>query len=336
MGAVGQGGDAGGGHLAVLAVVKADHGHILRDGDAPLHQLGHQTAGDLVVVAHHRRIAGEDLLQVLDPRSVQKQGLLGLRAVPEDLLVLEGEAQGAQGVGIAGVALVALDVVVFEDARDALVALLVEIVHQHPAACGVVVQHREAVGELGVVAVHKDQGDPPVDQPAVQVQVGVGQAGLGPLHQHPVQGGQVQKGIEHLPLVGHLVLGGKEQGGAVVVGEDVFHLSQNAGEDVVADVGGDDRDRAVGHGGRLGPVPDVGAAALPALNQPLRDQQGQGLPHGLAADLKLLAQELFGGQKHALLVDSVQNIGPERVRHHLIFGCHGTSPSSRGFQLNPA
>ena len=84
-----------------------------------------------------------------------------------------------------------------------------------------------------------------------------------------------------------------------MVGEDVFHLSQNAGEDVVADVGGDDRDRAVGHGGRLGPVPDVGAAALPALNQPLRDQQGQGLPHGLAADLKLLAQELFGGQKHA-------------------------------------
>ena len=162
MGAVGQGGDAGGGHLAVLAVVKADHRQVAGDGDPLAQEVGDEAAGDLVVIAHHRVVILRQTLQEPGAGLVGEEGVLGLGAVPQDLLVLEGQLQGAQLVGVAGIALVALNVVGFEDAGDLPAAPLIEVVDQHPAAPVVVVQNGQGAGELRIVAVHKDQGNPPV------------------------------------------------------------------------------------------------------------------------------------------------------------------------------
>ena len=134
---------------------------------------------------------------------------------------------------------------------------------------------------------------------------------------------QSQQGLKDLALVGYLVLGGEQQGGAVVLGEDIFHLPQDAGENVVADIGCDHRDGAVGHGLGEGQVPDVGTAALAALDEPLGGQQGQGLAHRLAADLKALTQGLLRGEEHGVPVGPVQNGLAQGLGHHLIFERHG-------------
>ena len=114
------------------------------------------------------------------------EGFSGLGVVPADLSVLHGEAQVPEGLGVAGIAQGALYVVYLEDAGDVLVALPVEMLHQELSTAVVVGQHRRDVGQLGVGAVDEDQADPPLDQLLVQVQVGVGQGRLAPLHQDPV------------------------------------------------------------------------------------------------------------------------------------------------------
>ena len=134
----------------------------------------------------------------------------------------------------------------------------------------------------------------------------------------------VQQGGEDLPLVGHQVLGGVQGEGAVVGGQHRLNLPQNAGEDIITNVSGDN-----GHGAAatLVPLGQMGAAALTALNESLGGQQAQRLPHGLAADLELAAQSLLGGQKHGFIVLSRLDFPAQGVCDRLIFGAHNVPPS---------
>ena len=69
--------------------------------------------------------------------------------IPEHMPVVYAEPQVSQPVRIPGVALVALDVVVFEDACDLSVTFAVEVAHKFAPAPVVVVQDRESTFELG-------------------------------------------------------------------------------------------------------------------------------------------------------------------------------------------
>ena len=169
--------------------------------------------------------------------------------------------------------------------------------------------------------MHENQGDPPVHQPLIEPDVGVGEPRLGALHQHAVQMLHLQQGQQDLSFVGELVPGGKEQGGAVVLRADGLDLPQDAGKDVVADISRDHGDGESAAGRRLLPLPDMGAAALPPVDQPLCLQKGEGLPHRLPADLILGAERLFRGQGPGIL--SLQDAGPQRVGDHLILWIHG-------------
>ena len=204
-------------------------------------------------------------------------------------------------------------------------SLSIEILHQHPAARRVVVQNVQGVRQLLIVAVHEHQRDPLLHQLLIELDVRIGEAGLRALHEHAVQLLHLQQGRQDLALVGELVLRREQQRGAVVLRTDGFDLAQDAGEDIVADVGRHHCDGAMGPGGALLLLTDVGAAALLAVDELFRFQQGQRLAHRLTAHLKLRAQRQLRGQ--GLLVRPVQNPLPERFCHHLIFWIHPQAPS---------
>ena len=159
----------------------------------------------------------------------------------------------------------ALDVVRFEHAADAGTALVRQVAGQHQAPVVVGVQDKVGFRQVGVVAVDKHEGDIFRRQLPVQVQVRVGQRTLGGLHQNAVHR-LLQQAGKNLPLVGHPVLGSEDGGGTLLPAQHILYLPQNAGENVVADIGDNDSNIIVAGGG-LGGAENVGAAAPFGLNQ---------------------------------------------------------------------
>ena len=106
---------------------------------------------------------------------------------------------------------------------------------------------------------------------------------------------------------------------------DRFGLAQDAGKDIVADVGRDYGDVVAAPRGRLLPPADMRAAALPPLDQMLCLQQGQRLAHGLPAHPEAGAERLLSGQR--LLIYAFLDIGAELFRHALVFWDHTASPA---------
>ncbi len=200
--------------------------------------------------------------------------------------------------------------------------LLVEISHQHPAAAVVVGQDGGDGGQLWISAVDEDQAHPPIDQLLIQVQIGVGQGGLAPLHQYAVQILDGQQGLEDLALDRDLILGGEEEGGAAVGGKDPLHPPEDPREDVVIDIGGDHRDRTVQKGLRPDPFPQVGSAALPAGDQPLVLQHRQGPADRLPADLEPLAEGVLRREELLAAVYAILDLLAQRVGDGLIFRRH--------------
>jgi len=141
--------------------------------------------------------------------------------------------------------------------------------------------------------VKKDHGDIGPGQLVVEIQVGVWQGGLGPLHNQAAYR-LAEKPLENLPLLVRRVPGGKEHGGVVALSEKLLHVLEDGGEDVVVNIGGHDGDAAAAPDQRLRQHP--GAAALPLFNEAQLHQALQRLPHSLAADLVALGQFLFRGQ----------------------------------------
>ena len=321
---VGEGGDAGRRHLAVLAVVKADDRDVPRDGETVPACIARKTRRDLVVVADDRAAGGDDLVHARLGKAVLQKAVLLVGAVPENVVVLQRQAELLHGVQISGEALPALDVVIFKNAGDFPVPLAVQIIHQHAPARGVVVQHREGAGQRLVVAVHENHGNALFHQLPVEPDVGIGKPGLGPLHQNAVELLHLQQRLKDLPLIGKLVLRGEKKGRAVVLRAYRLDLAQDAGEDIVADIGGDDGDRAPPAKDRLPPLADVRAAALPPVDQALRLQQRQSLPDRLAAHLKPGAEQLL--RRERLLVCPVPDPRPERLGHDLILWIHKRTP----------
>lgn len=109
---------------------------------------------------------------------------------------------------------------------------------------------------------------------------------------------------------------------AVVGGENGFDLPEDRGENIVADISSNYCYGPPGRSGGFTGIKNVRTASLSALDKSLSGQKRERLPHGLPADAELMAQELFGGQKHPLLIDTIQNIIPKSICHLLIFRSH--------------
>ena len=74
-----------------------------------------------------------------------------------------------------------------------------------------------------------------------------------------------------------------------------------------------------GAGGQAG---GVGPAALPAVDQPLLLQHGQGPADGLAAALEPPAKQLLGGEHLAFAVPPAGDLLAQGVRYKAVFGSH--------------
>ena len=140
-----------------------------------------------------------------------------------------------------------------------------------------------------------------------QIQIGVGEGGLSPLNDDTVDLGG-EKVLKDLTLHRDLVLGGKKQGHAIVLGENGLDLPQNGGEDIIADIGGDHRDGALRRGGlgtKTVSAKDVGAASPALFNITILLENGEGLTNGLTAHLVFAHQGIFRGEHIHIFVFSV-------------------------------
>ena len=202
--------------------------------------------------------------------------------------------------------------------------LSIQIFHQHPAAGRVVVKDGQGIRQLLIVAVYENQRDALCHQLLIEPDVRVGETRLRSLHQHTVELFHLQQLQQDPAFVSELVLRCEQQRGAVVLRTDGLNLPQDAGEDIIADIGRHHRDRAMGPRHAFPLLKDVGAAALSALDELLGLQKGKRLTHRLSAHLKLLAQRQL--RRQGLLVRPVQDPFPERFGHDLIFRIHMRAP----------
>ncbi|MPN57272.1 hypothetical protein SDC9_204966 [bioreactor metagenome] len=127
----------------------------------------------------------------------------------------------------------------------------------------------------------------------IQVEVRVWQRGLRPLHEDAVDG-LIQQIFQYLPLVIDAVSRGGKNGRILVCGKHTLRLAQDAGEDIVADVGCDHRDVSASH--RVCLCVHAGPAAALLRDQSRVHEKGKRLTDGLAACGKTLGQLLFGWQ----------------------------------------
>ena len=166
-------------------------------------------------------------------------------------------------------------------------------------------------------------------QTLVEIPVGGGQGGLGPLHQQAAHG-LLQQPEEDLPLPAHPILRGVDRGGVALAGENLRRLVEDGGKDVVVHEGGHHRDLpGRGAGGQAG---GVGPAALPAVDQPLLLQQAEGVADGLAAELIAGRQLQLRRQLVPLLSAAPAQLLPQTVRQDPVF-CGHISASFRWFFL---
>ena len=260
-----------------MAVIKADHGDLVGNTHPLLKQQPNQPRSNFVIVAHQSSAVVQYICGLLPKDIVREEQRLGFGIVPEHTLILQRQAQIPKCVGVSGIALQSLQVVIFKNAGNGTVPLFIQVLHQLAAAVVVVVQHGQTAGELRIDAVHKDHGHALINQLVVEVQVGIGQSGLGSLYQNAVGQVSVQQGLENTALIGYLVLGGIESGGAVVGGQDGFNLPKNGGKNNEKETACPDP--CLGHvrcPGRLRQHPPSGDASSPAPSGTTPAEGGSG------------------------------------------------------------
>ena len=188
-----------------------------------------------------------------------------------------------------------LPVVQLEDAADAGVPLLQQMLGSQVSAAFVVVPDYRT-GQLRITAVQKYHGHPGIPQLPVQVQIGIGQRRLGALHDHAPHR-MLQQLKQYFPLLLVLVVRSVDQSGEAVFQQHLLGVHQQGRENIAVGKTDDDGDGIVL---RLGlPLQHHGSAALAALDQALLGQDFKGIAHRLAADAELLHELLLRGQAAA-------------------------------------
>lgn len=154
---------------------------------------------------------------------------------------------------------------------------------------------------------------------AVQVGVGAGQGVFGALHQDAAHR-LLQQAEQDVPLVGHPVFRGIDQGGVALLGKDALGVVEDGGEDVVVQKGRDHGDLP---GGRVpGQAGGVGAAALAALDQALVGQELEGMADGLPAHVIAADKLRLGGQLEPAAPSVLYKLLPQQVGQKFVFHCH--------------
>ena len=243
------------------------------------------------------------------------------------MVILHGKAGLAQGFGIARIAAVPLDIIAFKQPGNTAVPAAQQQLGGKAPARAVIRHHVDRFFEIRVKAVDKHHGDAQCRKAVVQINIGVGQRGFGALDNQPVHRLLQQFG-QNAPLIVHPVVGGTQQWGVAVFRQHVVDAVQNGGEDIFADVGGDNRD-IVRRFSPWGGAAHIGAAALHAGGQALVFQQGHGLPHGLAAVPGGTGQLVFAGQPLPAGVNAILNFGAQPVGQLCIFVFAQKIPPSR-------
>ena len=130
-----------------MAVVEADNRQLLRHPHADVEQNIQQPIGDFIIIADHRGAAASQLGGVIlqpagSPLLHQGHPLIGVE--PENALLLKGHLRVLQGVHHAGKPQNALPVVQLEDAADAGVPLLQQMLSRQISAAFVIVPDHRA------------------------------------------------------------------------------------------------------------------------------------------------------------------------------------------------
>ena len=130
-----------------MTVVKADDGQLLGHPYPAVQQNVQKTVGNFVIIANHRGAALGQLSRVtLQPSggTVFHQGHPLVGVEPEDALLLKGHLRVPQGVHHAGKPQNTLPVVQLEDAADAGVPLLQQMLSRQISAAFVIVPDHRA------------------------------------------------------------------------------------------------------------------------------------------------------------------------------------------------
>ena len=159
-------------------------------------------------------------------------------------------------------------------------ALGEQIPGQLVTAAVIVIQQAGKIAEVAVSAMEEQNGGAPVPELQIQVAVGGGQGGFGTFDENGTDL-LLQKLGQDVPFPADFILRSKDQCGIARLGKAGLEVVQNGGEDVVVQKGGDNGDLAGVTGTAV--VPDIGTAALAALDKTLCLQQLQRVADGLAA-----------------------------------------------------
>ena len=144
-----------------------------------------------------------------------------------------------------------LDVVAFEYPGDPRVPPGNEMPRQHISAAEVVIRYAHRAVQFAVAAVEEDHRDIGPSQLVIEVQVGIGEGCLGPLHNEAAHR-LAEELLEDLPLLVQRVPGGKEHGGIVALREKLLYVLKDCWKDVVVNIGCHDGDAAASPDYRLG------------------------------------------------------------------------------------
>ena len=185
------GGDADGAEGAVVAVVEAHDGDVLRHALARAQERPDQVERDLVVVADDRRAAAQLLPQKILQHAfvLQLDELIALEAgEPEEIFIEREKPRVAHRADHAVIPLRPLRIVGFEDPGDFFMSISDQMPGQQIPAAVIVVADAERVGQLPAASVQESHGQSALPERLIELGVRIRQRRLAALDQDPRRG----------------------------------------------------------------------------------------------------------------------------------------------------
>ena len=156
------------------------------------------------------------------------------------MIILNTQSGLHQRLGIPCIASVTLNVVDLEKARNVSVPFLQERLACQPATLSVVHHHIYGLLKIGIIAVDKYHRNSLLLDFFIQLDIRVGQGGLGAFHDDAVNW-LLHERLEHFAFYIHAVLGSGKQRRIALFRKRAADSLQNSRKNIFSDVCGHDR-----------------------------------------------------------------------------------------------
>ena len=196
------------------------------------------------------------------------------------------------------------------------------MLRQQIAAAVVVVADADGVGKLMIRAMEKDEREPPLLQLPVKLRVRIWQRGLAALGQNARRGIK-QELLKDFVLAPDGVFRRVDLYGEALRSKAGLDILEKRREDIVAERGCDHGDAPVLRARRR---TQVASASAPLFDQSVLLQDGQRLPHRLAADMILRRKLLLTRKPKLPARVLLRQRLPQRLHQLQIFGRHAIQP----------